>query len=227
MINQRIILAGGGDAPESHLVDLFFSTLLPNKKILFIPQACSPEMWSFQEAYSWIKIPAAFSQVEITMCENINELDSNLLKQFDAIYLMGGNTFKLLKVIRDSKLEEVIIPFLEKGGIVYGLSAGAIVLGAHIETATSGPEKDENSVGIVNFNSLNLLNGYVVATHYVEEMDEDLFIFSKKNKVLAIPEASGVFIHNQICEVLGYDSITIFDLDQKKYFKPGSKFELI
>lgn len=227
--NQNIILCGGGEASQTYLVDEFFSAKLKKNKILFLPQACSPEMWSYKKALNWLVKRTAFSRIEVIMCENIMNIDSKYLEGFDAIYIMGGNTFKLLKVIREAELEDKIIGFLKDGKIVYGLSAGAIVLGANIYTATSGPEKDSNIVNITNLKSLNFLNGFVVATHYIEDMDKDLFDIhlKEKNKIIAIPETSGVYVKGSTCTVLGYDPITLFESNKKMHLKQGTTFELI
>lgn len=226
--NRKIILSGGGDAEQSYMVDEFLTTLLPNKTFLFLPQAVSPELWSFKESWDWINIPSAFHELKITMCEDIKNINLKYLLEFDAIYLMGGNTYKLLKTIQESSLNTLLLDYLNHGKVLLGLSAGAIVMGNNISTAAIGPEKDENNVGLNNLNSLNFLNGNIVATHYVKEMDEELFEISSryKSKIICIPETSGVFIENDSCYVIGHDPIVLIESSEKNYFKQGTYFNL-
>jgi dipeptidase E len=228
MSDSKIILAGGGDASESYLVDSFFTTLLDNKNFLFLPQAISPETWSYDDALSWVKKSKPFESIAITMCDNLKKLSLDWLLQFDAIYLMGGNTYNLLKKLRETNLDTLLLEYLKKGRIIYGLSAGAIVIGKDIRTAALGSEKDENTVGLTDLTSLNLLSGVIVATHYISDMDYDLFEISKNSnsKVLCIPEASGVFVETKICQVIGPDPITIIEYPNKTEVEAGKQFNL-
>ncbi len=229
MINtKKIILAGGGDAPESYKVDKYFSSLLVKKKMLFFPQAVSPEIWSYADALNWIKTPTAFQEISITMCLDMSNIDIKKLLEYDAIYLMGGNTYKLLNFIRESKLDNLMLEYLDMGGIIYGISAGAIVLGLNITTAGIGPEKDENFINLTDLNGLNILNGIIVATHYSPEMNNELLKLSYENnaKIIGIPESSGIYLENRISKVLGFEAITIFDNGNMQSFAEGSSFLL-
>ena len=228
MISQRIILAGGGNARQSQAVDNFFVNLLSNNNFLFVPQAISPQMWPYEKTLRWIQKPKAFGKVKITMLKDFEQLSLEYLMTFDAVYLMGGNTYKLLKVLRDTDLEEFLPLYLKLGKLVYGLSAGAIVMGAHVKTAAVEPEKDENDVGIRDLSSLNLLNGAIVATHYVEEMDDELFGMGKQGNrmILCIPETSGIFVENNNCMVIGNDPVTIINCNEKYSLQKGSEFKI-
>ena len=53
--------------------------------------------------------------------------------------------------------------FALRGGVVYGGSAGAIVLGANISTCA---HMDHNDVGITDMHGLDLLDGHAVWCHY-------------------------------------------------------------
>ena len=68
----KMILAGGGNAEQSTLVDEYFSDLIPKMKMLFIPQAVSPSHWSYEKALEWIHKPTAFRDFSITMLKDLN-----------------------------------------------------------------------------------------------------------------------------------------------------------
>src|SRR5690242_16991774 len=131
----RLILAGGGNAIQSQLVDEYFADLLPRGTFLYLPQATAPQPWSFDQAYEWIHRPKAFRNLRIEMWEDLADKTYQQLEPFDAIYLMGGNTFVLLHELRKSKFDVLLREFLKSGRIIYGISAGAIVLGEDITTA--------------------------------------------------------------------------------------------
>lgn len=106
---------------------------------------------------------------------NIQEVDiegkteSQLLKILelkDIIFVEGGNTFYLLKAMRACNFEKVIRKLLKKGKVYIGASAGSIVAGRTIETASWGG--DENIVKLKNLRGLNLVP-FNVFVHYKAE----------------------------------------------------------
>lgn len=75
----------------------------------------------------------------------------------DVLYLAGGNTFYSLYHLRKSGLLSDLQSFSKRGGILAGLSAGAIILTPHIGLA-GYPEfdRDENEVGLRRLKALGL-----------------------------------------------------------------------
>lgn len=67
----------------------------------------------------------------------------------DVVYLAGGNTFHFLAHLRRSGLFDVLARFAGRGGVIAGLSAGALILTPHIGLA-GFPEwdRDANHVGL-------------------------------------------------------------------------------
>jgi len=49
------------------------------------------------------------------------------LQKYDTVYIGGGDTFKLLKLIRESGFDEKLLRYYKSGGAIYGGSAGAII----------------------------------------------------------------------------------------------------
>lgn len=82
--------------------------------------------------------------------ENIKEYkyeENTDFEDYDAIYMIGGNTFYLLKELREKKLDEKIIHAINNGVIYIGSSAGSIILGKTIETALPYDENWVNCDG--------------------------------------------------------------------------------
>lgn len=99
-----------------------------------------------------------------------NEL-RELLKDFDVIYVQGGNTFYLLKAVKESGFDKVLNELLEKGVIYIGISAGSIIMGPTIEVATWKGVDDRNKVGLTDFTALNFVP-FNIFVHYTEENRE-------------------------------------------------------
>lgn len=57
------------------------------------------------------------------------------ISNFDAIYVIGGNTFYLMDKIRESGFDKQIMDAIERGIPYIGSSAGAIVLGTTLKPA--------------------------------------------------------------------------------------------
>lgn len=54
-------------------------------------------------------------------------MEAAKLQQYDVVYLCGGNTQYLLKRINDTKFNRSLMEYIDKGGLVIGVSrAGKI-----------------------------------------------------------------------------------------------------
>ena len=93
-----------------------------------------------------------------------------ILKDKDAINMVGGNSFYLLKSIRESGFEQVLKEFLDRGGVYCGSSAGAYVACPTIEMATWKDTKRFDRHGVTDFTAMNLVP-FLVLAHYSPEMD--------------------------------------------------------
>ncbi len=190
---KNIFLSGGGDAIVSKVFDKNFLKLLPKEPILYIPLAMKPS--KYPSCYEWVT--TTFPHLNIEMCTDLTKVKS--LNNYGAVYVGGGNTFELLQKIRDSNFDKLLLPYLNKGGIYYGGSAGAIILGKTIETSFLGKIKDKNTIKMTNFQGLNLIDDYSIHCHHEEDEDEQVQEFANKgNKVLALPEGTGLHITDKI-----------------------------
>ncbi len=105
---------------------------------------------------------------------------------FDVIYVCGGNTFYLLKKVRETGFDKVIIEFAKTDKLYLGVSAGSILVNPDISTAGTGLEPDENDVGLTDLTGLNLTD-VLVSPHYCEEEKLIIDEFKKKSQYKVIP----------------------------------------
>lgn len=87
----------------------------------------------------------------------------NLLKDKDAINMLGGNSFFLLKCIRESGFAKVLKEFLERGGVYCGSSAGSYVTCPTIEMAAWKDPKRFDRHGVTDLTAMNLVPFLIVA----------------------------------------------------------------
>ncbi|GAB4014247.1 MAG: hypothetical protein Fur0010_12150 [Bdellovibrio sp.] len=135
-----------------------------------------------------------------------NTLRRELLKA-DIIHLSGGNTYHFLKYLKSSKVISDLKKFVKRGGVLTGLSAGAIVMTPKI-TSASYPDFDcdENEVGITNFKSMGLVK-FEFFPHYVnsKRYDNELKKQSMKLKypIYAAPDGAGIVVNGEIIKFVG------------------------
>jgi len=77
----------------------------------------------------------------------------------DIVYLAGGNTFHFLSHLRRTGVLAILRRFGERGGVLAGLSAGALILTPNIGLAAYPAfDCDENEVGLTNRRALGLVD---------------------------------------------------------------------
>lgn len=111
----------------------------------------------------------SFNELDI---EGKNEAElRELFKGNDAVYVEGGNTFYLLKAVRESGFGVVIKELIEKGVPYIGSSAGSYITCPTIEMATWTKQRER--FGVVNLDALNIVP-FLIKAHYVPEMKDIL-----------------------------------------------------
>jgi len=91
------------------------------------------------------------------------------LKNYDIIYIQGGNPFYLLKHIRQSGFTKVLNKLLDEGKWYIGISAGSYVCCPTIEMATWKREVDETyGLKLNNLKAMNLVP-FLLTVHYNRE----------------------------------------------------------
>ena len=213
-MDRKIFLGGGGDERQAKEIDnLYGKTIETGAKVLYIPIAWSkPEQ--FDSCLNWFKNAYARFDFEIEMLTDLNDVSFEYLDKFDSIYIGGGNTFSLLKTMKDTNFIIPLKDFIDTGKAVYGGSAGAIVLGKDIRTAFIGNLTDENIVQTTDFLGLNVANEYSIKAHYEDEKEVvEKFSIENNTSVLNIPETGGVYIQGDSLTLVG--DVKIINKDQQ------------
>lgn len=190
-----LILSGGGDPEQVVPIDEYYASLLDlSKPVLYIPIAMEASTYTYDECLSWFT--ETYKPYGIEKAELCTDLSSAQIDgRYNSVFIGGGNTFKLLKAIKESPFEAQIKTFLENGGIVYGGSAGAIIFGETIETARLGGSSDENNVGLADLSGMNLCGDHDIFCHYT---DEDTVPEGYGRPLYLLYEDSGIVIDSDV-----------------------------
>ena len=81
------------------------------------------------------------------------------INDFDIMYMMGGNTFYLMSIIRKTNFANDIKNFISSGKIYIGSSAGSEILGNSIDVALG---YDDNNVNMTDFTGLKIVDGLII-----------------------------------------------------------------
>ena len=207
----KLYLSGGGSAKQTYKADMkIFKDV---KTILYIPFAWDEDL-TYESCKEWFSTLMILHNISnYTMMKNPS---SNIdLSKYDMIYIGGGNTFKLLKELKESELGNKIITYLNCGGKVYGGSAGAIIFGQTILPCTIGSCSDENLVGLKDLTGFNLID-YDIHCHFDKITDFKLiekYCKEKKREIIAIAEENVVeIINRKIVKIYGEEEIKIFSI---------------
>lgn len=123
--NNIYLTSYGIDTRYSNYMNCYddIISVLKNKKVAIIPNA---KLISEDRTNSVVaKTELKNNDIEA----DIIDIDSNKLnlKKYDALYLSGGEPKNLMDSINKSNLFNDIKDFIDKGGIVIGQSAGAMI----------------------------------------------------------------------------------------------------
>lgn len=142
--------------------------------------------------------------VEEIDIEDKNEKElREMLKDKDVVYVQGGNTFYLLKHVRESGFDKVIKESIEKGKIYIGVSAGSIIAGPTIETA-GWCDPDKNNIGLTDLVGLSLVP-FLITVHY-DLKDESVIkneIENSKYPVRILTDDQAILVRGNKVELVG------------------------
>ena len=211
---MTLFLGGGGDIADSFAMDReFFKSLSADDRILYISSACDFTTydnclkWFFRLVRKYVEMPFE----NIVMCSEEPVIPE--LSEFKAIYIGGGNTYRLLDYVCRTGLKNKLIKYLDNGGLVFGGSAGAIIFGETAKTVSEEQEHypDNNAVGYVK--------GYAVRCHYQESDDDEYKKLSKiiPFPILALPENGGIVYDDGKLNPVGL--VMVYENGQKRLLK--------
>jgi len=138
------------------------------------------------------------------------------IEQTDAIFIGGGNTFRLLKALQDLELLEPIRRKVKSGAPYIGSSAGSNVAGPTIKTTKDMPivqPRSFDSLGLVPFQiSPHYLDPDANSTHMGETQEERIMQYLEENDlpVVGLREVTMLRVNNGTVTLLGSTTARIF-----------------
>lgn len=222
---MKLFLCGGGSGEKTTLAMKKFSELIDKTKpLLYVPLAMKEER--YPSCLEWISEEVKSINIKkIDMVKSKEELEEKNFEEYCAVFIGGGNTYKLLKDLKDSLAFEKLKEFIENDGVVFGGSAGAIIFGSDIDTCKY--EDDNETVKLRDTKGFNVLNDFSLLCHFDKKEEqtkineEYLIKFSKNNKILYLPEEDTIFINGKDIELIGNEKYLVFENNNKDIIDPN------
>lgn len=155
----------------------------------------------------------------ITFFKLDKKANKDNLKDVDAIFVLGGNTFDYLDRIRKTGLDKLIKNFVKNGGVYLGLSAGSYVACPTIEAA-SWKYADENEIGLKNLKGLNLVP-FLITAHF-DQKSRPIIEEAAKNtkyKVISLTDKQAILVKGRSTKIIGRGKKNIFNSNKKSIIK--------
>lgn len=208
---MKLVLYSGGDERLNDHLDKQAIVLTEKRprdiKVTYIPSCSFDSSFDYhcfvRQQKRWGIEKIIYFPVDVPL--SITSVDK--LRNSDIIHLSGGNTFYFLKHLRKSQLIKVLRSFVDDGGVLTGLSAGAIMMTPNISTAGFPSfDCDDNFDNMTNLKSLNLCR-FEFFPHFKnsKRYHQELLHYSKKtmNPVFACADGDGIVIDDDSIRFFG------------------------
>jgi dipeptidase E len=226
---MKLVLYSGYDAGNAALdAECVRLTGKRRPKIVFIPSANHVPDFEYDYVRETFSEQGPVDVVLFNIDRPYSAQDAEkIIKSADLIYLSGGNTFYFLKSIRRNHFDKLLLKFVQRGGVLAGLSAGAIMMTPAITTASYPKfDRDENTVGLRNLDALGLVE-FEFFPHYSPEPEyaRELKRQSKalKYPIYGVADGAGIVVEDHRLSfygnVWGYFAGKQFDVNIAKKTK--------
>jgi dipeptidase E len=205
--NSTLHGSGYLDHAENELRDLLGAI----KQVLFVPFALHD-----RDAYT-AQARKRFETIGYEL-DSVHEASDakNAVNEAQAIFIGGGNTFRLLKSLYQFDLLLRIRQRVEEGMLYIGSSAGAVVAAPTIKTTNDMPIVEPpsfNSLGLISFQiNAHYLDPDPNSTHMGETREERIRQFLQDNEtpVVGLREGSMIRLERGVYRLKGRTNARIF-----------------
>ncbi len=221
--NSTLFGSGYLDHAEANIREF----LGPEARVLFVPYALHN-----RDAYA-DTARQRFEKMRYTLESIHTAADPHqAVERAEAIFVGGGNTFRLLKALYDYDLLHPIHARVRKGLPYIGSSAGANVAGPTIRTTNDMPIVEPPSLralGLVNFQiNPHYLDPDPNSTHMGETREERLRQYLEENEipVVALREGCILWVEDGRVELRGITRARLFKRSVEPFdIQPGARVD--
>ena len=153
-------------------------------KIIFIPTASRTKKEFYYVEESKTELIKIGIKTENLLIYNLDKkLSYSHVKDYDVIYVCGGNTFYLTAKMREDGFDKVIKRLVKEDKLYLGVSVGSVLAGPNIDIASPF---DPNDIELKDWTGLNLTN-IIVSPHYNKKDKSIIEKYKKEEGYKIIP----------------------------------------
>ena len=218
---MKLALVGSGEylPPIDPLDRFLFSLLDDSPMVSCLPTAAGSEgpariaYWTdlAVQHFSRLGVPVESLPVIDRTSANDKEM-AERIQASNFIYLSGGKPDYLFQALNKSLVWQAIMSVLERGGLLAGCSAGAMILGERIPAFPTWRK------------TFNLLNGVIIVPHFDEIPSSFLKVMSimvgRGSTLVGIDGFTALVRIGEEFTVAGQGSVTVWNRDSRScYFQ--------
>lgn len=167
--DEKAVVNKDADIASLNLVNKKYSDI----KFGYVPSSSDKDRKHFNHTKDYWSKYGINDYVFYSLDDEYNERSIKRLNACDIVYLSGGNTFRFLFSIKERKFDKFLRSYLLKGGVVIGISAGAMVLTPTIRF-TYEYHKYRGDLEGLNTDNLKDLSGIgIVKFEFIPHVDEE------------------------------------------------------
>jgi len=235
MVKNLLLISNStlhGSGYLDHCADEIKKFLVDKKSILFVPYARPGGMT--HDEYTDIA-RARFGKIGIKL-SGVHEHDDPIeaVKNAEAMFIGGGNTFVLIKGLYENNLVEIIRKKVSEGMPYIGTSAGSNVATKSVKTTNDMPIVYPPSFDALNLVPFNINPHYIDPNPDSKHMGETRetrikeFHFYNNDYVVGLREGAMLHIADDKITLKGTTGARLFkDGEKAKEFKPGDSLGFI
>jgi len=207
---KKLILLSDQTAGKTKVEETAFKLFgLDKPKITYIPSQSDPTRKYFSQKVEWYKKLGVTDLLYFDIDKEYDKSKTDELLKTDAIFLSGGNTYYFLNSLKKRNLIPVLRGYVEKGGVLIGVSAGSMIMSKTIRVTTIDTDMggDQNTVNLKDFSSLGLVD-FEFFPHFDEnngELVKRLQEYSKRsNSVIYVcRDGDGIIVNGESVQFIG------------------------
>jgi len=174
--------------------------------MLFIPTAGNLDddvWWIDKDRDVLSKMGFQITELDISKAPRAKMEDN--LRGTDIVYIAGGNTFYLLKELRNTGFDKLLTQYIADGGMYAGASAGALIAGLDIEPVSTIDEP-EKVKGLSSTAGLGLVS-IVPIPHYdmasrSKAIDDIKRRYDKKFDVVLLTDDEAILVEGNSWKIV-------------------------
>lgn len=173
-------------------------------QLAYIPSQSDPKRKYFNQKVKWYQQFGISNLLYFDIDQEYDDKKLNQLLHCDGIFLSGGNTYYFLNSLKKRNFLPILRKYVEKGGILIGVSAGSRIMSKTINITTLLEEdntnlKDYSALGLINFEFFPHLN------HNEKKYLKKIVEYSKTNKsiIYACKDGDGIIINDNNMQFFG------------------------